>query len=472
MNSSQFFKLLVPANEIDLPNAKTIELCGTFWKLEEFEKMSDAPPYTCISYSWGRGRTRSNLNKDCEISDRTMPVVETVINAMQSTESKTSSLQSMFKGQKLAEKMALVHSASHAIWIDSLCNPQDQPSFDLCVLNMGEIYRNATQVFVVLKSSCTEIVQKMHDKEPLELNDYLAIAEDDWIDRIWTYQEFANSKMMFIVAQDKGDTFISEFQFLFELMNSAEAYEKIDDIDLYLKLERMQLLLAEQQLQERSAFQVMAAMEERSSMNGDLNERINVMISVLSDTTISNNQSLHSPVDHFFNICNKKGDFSYLFTTNKRSTIPGRTWCPVGEQFTPVLSNVLTFGDGVSGRLTDTHLEIDNMCCMTIGKDNPVVRAINTFLRADLPREIFKQLQQLGFTGCGEFMRLEYGYFFPLQSHKPSKKLFVAVPGSLTFDYGAPGLLLRSNEGDIHQYCDTGVFIGKLPINGESINVS
>lgn len=468
-----FFKLLIPVTEPNPSDTKTIELCGKPWTLVNFERLSDAPPYTCISYSRGKGRIVNMLNKDQKISDRTIPVIETVINAFQSPQCQSSALRSLFHSDnKYAEKLALACSASHAIWIDSLCIPQQQPATDTCIRNMGAIYKEATQVFVVLNTACDKAVHKICKKESLNLNDYLAVAKDDWMDRVWTYQEFANSKMMFIVAEDKGNTFISEYQFLNALMSDEAAYADTQDINLIQKLERMQLLVAEQQIDDRSAFQVISATHHRQS-NENLEDRINAIISVVTDgNTVIWDPYPISKIEHFIRICEENNDYSFIFSINPRSDVPGRKWRPFDDQITPIISDVLTFGNGLSGSLNDTHLQMDNMCRMNLWKSNPVISAIESFVKEDISKGILEKLKQRGFTGCGECIKLEHGYFFPQLPHKRSKNLFVAISHGVKFQHGAPGLLLRSNDTDINQFCDIGVFIGKAPTTSEAINVS
>jgi hypothetical protein len=478
MNSLQnveenIFKLLIPAIEPLIAGTKTIELCGKPWTLVDFEQLSDAPPYTCISYTWGTGKTISPLNNTLEISDRTIPVIETVINSFESDECLTVEIRSLFHNEsRIAEKLALVRNASDAIWIDALCRPEHQPSADICIQNMGKIYSEASKVFSVLRDDCIDSVRKMHYKESLNLNDYQMVGDDDWIDRVWTYQEFVNSKMMFFVAEGKGDTFISELNFLNALMSDAAAYLNNQDIKLIQKLERAQLLMAAQQMEEQSVFQVMAAINRRSISRPD--DRINALISVvLDDHTSIIERNLSTPNEYLMRVCEEHNDYSFIFSTNPRSEVFGRTWRPRGDEIvTPVISDILANGSGVSGNLYNTHLQMNNMCRMLTGKSNNVTSAIASLLKADFPKEILERLRQRGFTGCGECLKLEYGYFFPQSPHKRSKDLFVVVSHNLKFHEGAPGLLLRSNGTDINQFCDTGVFIGRAPAISETINVS
>lgn len=468
-----FFKLLIPAKESIQLGTKNIELSGKNWTLVEYERISDAPPYTCISYSWGEGKTVNPLNNAQKISDRTIPVIETVINATKSSQCQDAEIPSLFHSKnRIAEKLALARNASDAIWIDSLCSPQEKPAADACIQNMGEIYKAATQVFVVLNDNCMKTVDKIHNKESLNLNDYLMIGSDDWLDRVWTYQEFVNSKMIFLVAEGKGNNFISELNFLKALMSDEAAYSDHQDIRLIQKLERAQLLVAEEYVNERSVFQIMVAINRRLSTHPD--DRINALISgVLDSNTSIIDRDLSTPNEYLMRVCEENDDYSFIFSSNPRSEVFGRTWRPLDDNLIiPVISDVLSNGSGLSGTLKKTHLQMKNMCSMFIGKSNTVTSSVENLLKADFPKEILKRLRYRGFTGCGECLKLEYGYFFPQSPHKHSKDLFVVVSHNLKFHQGAPGLLLRSNNTDINQFCDTGVFIGRAPTISETINVS
>jgi len=469
---ANFFKLLISATETSLSNTKTIKLGEKTWELVSFECLSDAPPYTCISYSWGTVRTVNPLNNKYQISNRTIPSIETVVNSLESSECQSSELRSLFHSEtKHAERLALAHKASDAIWIDGLCIPQEQSAYDNCIQNIGEIYKESTQVFVVLSNNCLETVKKIHNKESLIFNDYLALGSDDWMDRVWTYQEVVNSKMMFLIAEGKEKTFISELTLLNALMTDEKAYSSIDDLDMYQKLERMQLLIASQQMYGNSALQAMTAMNRRLATYPE--DSINAMISVVSDEITSlDGRHLIAPVEYFMRLCEENNDYSFIFSTNQRSEVLGRTWRPIGDKITPIISDILVEGNGLSGSLKSTHLQMNNMCRMHPWKSNSVIYAIENFLNTDFPEELLKKLREHKFTGCGMCIKLEYGYFFTQSPHKRSKNLFVAVPHDVKFHQGAPALLLRSNDTDINEFCDVGIFIGKAPISSETINIS
>lgn len=463
---SSFFQLLIPVNKSVSLSKEPIILCGKPWELVEF-KLEDAPPYTAISYVW-------NSENNGNDSERTIPVTESVIRAFQSRESQEKAVKSFFHDNKKAdEKLTLIRKASGAIWIDSLCRPEDKAMANICIHNMGIIYKEATQVLVVLNSECENTVLKISNDEPLSLCDYVAVANDNWIDRIWTYQEIANSKLMFIVAEGKGSILISESQFLNALMCGDSAYKNTSDTNLYQKLERMQRLIAVQNIGENSAFQVMSSIQSRRSRGNESLNRINVMIAVVSDNIIMNkSQNVTALVEKFICICEENNDYSFIFSRNERSDEPGKTWRPIGGKVEPVVSNVVILGGGLSGSFKGTHLQMKNMCRMLPYKINSVTKKIEGFLNIDLTKDILEQLKQRGFTGSGKCIKLEYGYFFPQNSHKPSKNFFVVSSHDVKFQQGAPALLLRSTDTNIYDFCDVGVFIGNTPSVSETINVS
>lgn len=346
---------------------------------------------------------------------------------------------------------------------------------------MGAIYSAATQVIAVLPSECATILHKIKDHKKIELDDLLAVESDDWITRAWTYQEVANSKMIFFAAEGDDSALIYQLDFLNALVTSTTDYADANRIERnriatqFPRLDSMQGLFAEQQLLEyegRSVYQVISAMVQRFAEREE--DRIYAMIGAITDepSVTQSGQSI-TPAEYFMRICEEKGDYSFIYSTEPRSEIPGRTWRPTGNRMTPVTFGLLATGHGLSGCFKDTHLQMNNMCRMKPVRANSVLSAFGAFLQKDFPAETLERLRQKGFTGCGEYLKLEYGYFFPQLPIPQSRSgdIFVAISHGVVFAQGAPGLLLRSNGTDIDQFCDTGVFIGRCPDVSESINV-
>jgi len=84
---------------------------------------------------------------------------------------------------------------------------------------------------------------------------------------------------------------------------------------------------------------------------------------------------------------------------------------------------------------------------------------------------ILRRLRRAGFSGCGEHVEVEGGFFFPHPSLTRSDEVFVAVATGLQMPHGAPGLLLRQNRSGIHDYCGVGTFVGQVPKVREALNV-
>ena len=87
------------------------------------------------------------------------------------------------------------------------------------------------------------------------------------------------------------------------------------------------------------------------------------------------------------------------------------------------------------------------------------------------PTHILQRLRDAGFSGCGEYLELESGFFF---SHSPFPRLdeiLVAVATGVQMPQGAPGLVLERGRSGVHDYYDVGMFIGPVPKSGERISV-
>lgn len=483
------FKLLVPAADHHSPDKVFIELYGKHWVLVEFAQISEAPPYTCISYSWGKGRTENMFEDGQLMSDRTLPVIEATIKAAQSPQHWSNALMCVSRDEvKRAEMLTTVLDASQAIWIDALCVPARDPARTACLRSMGTIYSSATQVFVVLPAICSEALHKIHNTNQMVLKDLLALDSDEWITRAWTYQELANSKMTLFIAQGDGNVLIHEHDYLNSILTDITTYADAQGLERTMlasqfpRLERLQEMIAEHKLAEytgRSAYQVMCAMHTRFAEREE--DRIYAMIGVVADLPPNNSDSpSFHPAEYFMQICEAKGDYSFIFSVAPRNGLPGKRWRPITETIRPVLSGLLTSGSELSGHQEETHLLLNKMGRMIPGAVNPdALHAVGKFLQRDIiglsqediANVILERLRGKGFSGCGDYLSLDNGYFFPQSAFSISDENFVVVSEDVQWMNGGPGLLLRSNGTDINQFCDVGAFVGRFPKANESINV-
>lgn len=477
-----FFRLLVPATELTLPSRPSVDLCGSRWVLTEWMPISEAPPYTCISYSWGAGKVDNIFEGGQLMSYRTIPAIEAAIKAAQSPEHWLKALECNPRDkQKEAAKLSEALKAAQSIWIDEICMPPQGSARTKCLLNLGIIYSAATQVLAVLSESCDLLLRKAHAVEQMNADELFTLENEDWFARLWTLLEMTKSKRTLFIARGNSSVLILALDFLGNIATDTAHYADSkgfarDELAMrFPRLESLQVSIAADRIAEftgteRSAFQMMSEMQQRcTAREGD---RIYAMIASITDLSSDRlDDAVLHPAENLMRICEEKGDYSFIYCTAPRSDMQGKGWRPVADQMQPVLSGLLASGAGLSGHLKATHLQLDNMCRMSPGRLNAVTKSIGGFLQVSTPVAILELLRQKGFTGCGEYLELENGYFFPQSSFTRSKDLFVVASEGIQWMQGAPGLLLRSNGTDINQFCDVGVFIGRLPKVSEPINV-
>lgn len=487
--SENMFRLLVPATDATPPGAPFVELCGSPWVLTEYATIADAPTFTCISYSWGSGRTENMLEGGL-MSDRTIAAIEATIKASQSRENWASHIQFTYAGdpeeEAVCQEAAL--KASRAIWIDAFCVPHHEPEKTECLRSMGAIYSSARQVFVVLSNSCSDVFCQIRNSGRLDPSALFVLESDEWITRAWIYQEAVNSKALYFILQDDEKTLFSGMDFLNAVVTSTEAYRKAQGIDsftwsvLHPWLNNLEAIAADYrnaEFAERSAYQVLSAMYPR--VLGRIGDVFYAMVGAITTQplAVQDDNALH-PSEYFMRVCEDKGDYSFIYCIAPRCDVPGKQWRPVAGQIPPVLSGLLVSGSGLHGCRTPTHLELKNMCKLVPGAINAEgLTIISAFLERDssglssdvISAAILGCLRKIGFSGCGEYMELENGFFFSQSTFAQFDDVFVVVSKDVHWTNGAPALLLRSNDTDINQFCDVGVFVGKLPKISESINV-
>ncbi|MBI1890267.1 MAG: HET domain-containing protein [Burkholderiales bacterium] len=471
------FKLLVPATSGVNDGAAFLELCGKRWVLAEFEKISDAPAYMCLSYAWGDGKSPHVFESGRTMSDRTIPVLETAINAVQFPNCLSDALTALARQKdSYSEKLAGTIAGSKAIWIDALCVPHQEPERGACLRNMGAIYRSASHVIAVVSNKCSAVFHKIRGKQNLDYDDLIAAERDTWVTRAWTYQEIAASQLMLFAAEGDPTVMVSHLDYLGALVDAVTDYGDANGIkrnqlaDHFPMLDKVQELLAELQIDDRPAFQVISAMNHRYAERDE--DKVYAMLGALTVEPPDNAAYLSArPAELFLNVCVAMGDFSFIFCAGPRSELPGRRWLPIGERLTPVVSGLLAFGSGLAGCIKESHLQMNDMCVMKPGP-NYVLAAIGNFTGISFGAEILNYLRQKGFTGSGDCLPLEHGYFFSQQPFKRSKEHIVVISNGVSFTQGAPAMLLRSNGTDINEFCDVGVFIGRCPKESVSVSVN
>lgn len=457
----RIFRLLVPSSPQHGGDIAAIEVCGRRWTLTEatrFPRPGEAPSYECISYAWGLGRAANPLGGDTPISDRTMAVLHAAIGTQN----------------------------PQAVWIDALCVPFEDPARSACLSSMGAIYARASRVIVVLSEPCRAMLEELGRSDPPAIESLLAFERDDWVERVWTYQELVNNGNVRFITEGGGDAWADALDVLNKVGHALQRERDsqpgidLDTRSRYPRLDALEDLIADWMVSgplDRTAYQVISNMHMRSF--AALEHLYHAMIGAIVDLPPDDALLFHlDATERFFRICETKGDHSFIYTTSPRESIVGRRWRP---RPTGRLEAVLpwhSWGGGQSGHLHPDYLELDRVGLEQPGSISPsAVGAISQRVEEwgrtleDAPRRILQQLRFAGFSGSGDLLETSGGYMF-MQSPLPNEpELFVAVATGIRTTYGSPALLLKRDKSGVHEYRDVGVFVGPPPLATLSIRV-
>jgi heterokaryon incompatibility protein (HET) len=369
-----------------------------------------------------------------------------------------------------------------AIWIDAFCIPVQEPTRTACLRSMGTLYSAATGVIAVLSKVCSTLLDEVARTGRIDETGLLLLEKDEWVSRAWTYQEIVNSKS-FHFAAEGGSASLSGTEFLNHIGSAIESYKKGRGYDsfrfrtLHPRLNDLEDTIADWKTagySERSAYQVMSSMDGRTSQVPD--DWFNALIGAITDQPLSSryDTALH-PAEYFMQVCEEKGDFSFIYSNAPRSNSSGRSWRPRPGPISAI-QPWHTFGDGQSGSLEADRLRLQKMCRMMRGAVSATaVQFITKWLgnssndSPNLPIQILTRLRQAGFAGRGDIIELEEGYFFPFSRTEGVDNMLVFVALGVRWVHGGPGLIVAQDVTNLNQFRDVGVFVGLIPKSGESI---
>jgi hypothetical protein len=229
---------------------------------------------------------------------------------------------------------------------------------------------------------------------------------------------------------------------------------------------------------DRSAYQVISRMADREARQPG--ELFYAMVGALSSSSaFEESLPLMHAAEHFMQVCEAKGDYSFIYTTAPRLEVPGRRWRPAPTDRLATVLPFHSFGSGQHGTVEPTHISLHDMHRSRPGRLNAkATEFIQRWLRAsttdvkELASRTLQRLQMAGFTGSGDWLELEEGLFFLQELPDREGDLEVVVSTSVRMVHGAPGLLLRSHESDgLYDFCDVGFFLGPVPQFGEPVCV-
>jgi Heterokaryon incompatibility protein (HET) len=424
----------------------SIEVLGRFWTLKshDLEAMDEAELlYTCISYTWGAGREPSPFRTDLKISDRTIPALK-----------------------------ALIHhrpSCKH-IWIDAFCVPAEGEERASSLESMGYIYSRAEEVVVVLSPAVLPALKHMVERQMIELDDLLMLENEEWVSRAWTYQETVNGKTLSFTCEQATGAIIPGIDLLNYVETSLSQLDgsKWEKRKRFPRLEALENVLLDYMVadfEQRSALHILFNMDKRMQLKPE--DHFYAMIGAVSTTRASSTGSVQ-PCEAFMSLCERKGDYSFIFSAAKRDDTPSKRWRPVPCDLPPILP-WHCWGEGQPGRENEGHLVLDDMVTLEISPINTEAAQslrkwlASTSLLADgvqtpLYESVYAGLKEMGFIGSSSFIETARGFFFPFESVGFECIRSVMVSAILKWIFGGPGLVSYV-DGDILRY-SPGVYVG------------
>jgi len=226
---------------------------------------------------------------------------------------------------------------------------------------------------------------------------------------------------------------------------------------------------------ERSAYRIMSDMAGRTAVNRD--DHFYAMIGALtSDPSADPGDAAPSPPEYFMRACERKGDFSFVYSSAPRDA---GGWRPRPGPLPPVVPWP-NAGERQTGELRGASLRLHNMANVALGQPDDAARTfvedwLKKTVRSPLPPALAdaarETLRRAGFTGCGEWLGTTRGLFFPQYPPGDAGDCVVSVATDVFFNFGAPALLLDPAGSGAARLRDVGVFVGPAPETKETVTV-
>ncbi|KAM5515414.1 hypothetical protein FOXYSP1_06381 [Fusarium oxysporum f. sp. phaseoli] len=475
-------RLLIKSTETADLDGITICINDEKWHLAEFNyeatmKCRELPSFACISYRWYGGREPNPFYEGKLMSDMTLPSLTT----------------------------AVLNSNVSAFWIDAFCVPPEGILKRRTLENMGLIYHLATEVLVVLSGCNSETAKLIAGTDDLTSQPFSAIDRavhdlnaDEWVKSIWTYQECVNSRnYTFLrsgaaIAEAAGTDLVVDGRKFFNRLGQALSIyrkgKKLNEYDMSRfmpHVHALEDLMADYELSDfsqRSALQVLSNLDRRYCQ--DSMDFFYSLIGSITSEIIARPASLTiaEVCETFIHICEKKNDFSFIYTSAPRNNRPGGRRCyPIAGPIHSILP-WHSWGERQRGKLDQSGLSLEAMISLepstTLGSAGKTfILQWQTTIPARLPDQLdgdsdlciairtFAILQLMLFGGSVTHVLTSHGIFFPEEPVEGISKVLVST--DIVWTFGAPGLVKAYSENEVRYM--PGVFVGQLVIDIASL---
>ncbi|KAI0073175.1 hypothetical protein K474DRAFT_1666913 [Panus rudis PR-1116 ss-1] len=455
------FRLMVPKQARDDSMRPVATLNDQEWTLSDpidIYPSQTIPAYACISYVWGTGRSPNAIYPDVQMSDRTIAVLSA----------------------------AMRNSSLHAFWIDALCLPVDPISRSSTLESMGYIYSRADRVIAVVGAETFAAIQKLVEMDKSNLaptKEILDIIEGDrWVRSVWTYQEIVNSRDMYFVGEDLDTVPLHASEFLNRFGHGLQRYRATAGLttlilrSMYPGLDALEDVIADWMVSgyaDRSAMEVISNISRRTY--DDPRNYYYAMIGAVTNlpsTQVHAFPTVEYLAEIFMEICEEKGDYSFIFTSNPRDERPGYGWRPRPGLLLPILP-VPSKGGILAVERNAEGLRVKNMMVLRPshssslseegrlflkGRLSPWVGEVHADSDDELARICADMLIQAGFTGDRHQIVTDHGLFFPQNAIAGDVPLEVWAASSLAYHLGTPALGVAGAVNNLRYI--PGVYVG------------
>lgn len=376
---------------------------------------------------------------------------------------------------------------------------------------MGFIYSIATSALVVLKEPAWQVISSASAKMnpgPLSHADMHILENDKWISRVWTYQELVNSSHTYFTTPSKSPNLpapvVKAERFLNCVGHSLQAW-KVDTgsavaacLQTFPNLNTLESTLLDWKMAaylDRSALGVLSSISMRSY---DPHFPQNRLLACLGALTVEASwgppsTTLSELAKKFMWICESKADYSFIYTSDERSGVPGFHWSPAAEQegganLRPIVSWDVS-GSQAGHRDTQGRSCLDNMIRVYPSPNGQASNEGAQFIKAflygvstpgretigfynqddeggDLLDAVLDCLALIGFKGCPIPTICEHGLFFgQLDMEIEGTQVELYISGGVEWVFGRPGLARWDNGEEVgYRYC-AGAYVGFVPRN-------
>lgn len=438
---------LVLAEEAE-SSGSTELLAGRGWRLSNDAATPGAhhrTPYHCISYTWGSERSPNLFRQPGEVSSRTRAALEAAILTCPADS---------------AER--------HAFWIDAVCVPSAGVARRATLESMGYIYAQAESVVVVLQSATYGMISRnARSREAYSEEEMRILNDDKWIDSVWTYEELVNAKEFFFTTTGlpsgtrmKGEDLFNGVGLSLERYKTLHALSELQIRQQFPALHAMEDALADRMLGgylQRSMLTCLAGVANRYCDPAWPANRLYALLGTLTQEPSwgAVDETVAQLTEKAMRICEEKGDFSYIYTTEKRE-LAARRWRPLpSDGLSPVL-RWHGWGERQPGKLfPEGRLELQEMVRLDL-QVLPSSNALSSIQRwlagmtgssedeltatGEIEEQLPRILSEVGFKGSNICHRCRTGLIFAHDVIHDGESLEAYASGSVQWTFGAPGI--------------------------------